>query len=35
VPLTASISFDVALNPDFSNMENDQQTIAPQEFRAM
>lgn len=31
--LTDSIHFLAALNPDFSNVEVDQQTIAPQEFR--
>jgi hypothetical protein len=33
VPLTATISFVGTLAPDFSNVEVDQQTIAPQEFR--
>jgi hypothetical protein len=33
VPLTGTISFVGALAPDFSNVEIDQQTIAPQEFR--
>lgn len=33
VPLTSTINFVGALNPDFSNVEIDQQTIAPQEFR--
>jgi hypothetical protein len=31
-PLTDSISFVGALNPDFSGIENDQTTISPQEF---
>ncbi len=33
VPLTSTISLVGALAPDFSNVEIDQQTIAPQEFR--
>lgn len=33
VPLTNTINFVGTLNPDFSNVEVDQQTIAPQEFR--
>jgi hypothetical protein len=33
VPLTSTINFVGTLNPDFSNVETDQQTIAPQEFR--
>lgn len=33
VPLTSSLNFDGTLNPDFSNLENDQQVISPQEFR--
>jgi hypothetical protein len=33
VPLTSTINFVGTLNPDFSNVEIDQQTIAPQEFR--
>ncbi len=33
VPLTDTITFVGTLNPDFSNVEIDQQTIAPQEFR--
>ncbi len=33
VPLTGTISFVGALAPDFSNVEVDQQTISPQEFR--
>ncbi len=33
VPLTPSLNFDGTLNPDFSNVENDQQVISPQEFR--
>ncbi len=33
VPLTGTIAFVGALAPDFSNVEIDQQTIAPQEFR--
>lgn len=32
-PLTRTISFVGTANPDFSNVEIDQQTIAPQEFR--
>jgi hypothetical protein len=32
-PLTSTISFVGTANPDFSNVEVDQQTIAPQEFR--
>jgi hypothetical protein len=32
-PLTPTISFVGTANPDFSNVEIDQQTIAPQEFR--
>ena len=32
-PLTSTINFAGTLNPDFSNVEIDQQTIAPQEFR--
>jgi hypothetical protein len=32
-PLTQTISFVGTANPDFSNVEIDQQTIAPQEFR--
>lgn len=32
-PLTPTISFVGTLAPDFSNVEVDQQTIAPQEFR--
>ncbi len=32
-PLTQTINFVGTLNPDFSNVEIDQQTIAPQEFR--
>ncbi|PZR56985.1 MAG: hypothetical protein DLM50_07050 [Candidatus Meridianibacter frigidus] len=32
-PITSTISFVGTLNPDFSNVELDQQTIAPQEFR--
>ncbi len=31
-PITSTTSFVGALNPDFSNIEVDQQTIAPQEF---
>jgi hypothetical protein len=31
-PLTATINFVGTANPDFSNVEIDQQTIAPQEF---
>jgi hypothetical protein len=31
-PLTPTINFVGTLNPDFSNVEIDQQTIAPQEF---
>jgi hypothetical protein len=33
VPLTPTINFVGTLDPDFSNVEIDQQTIAPQEFR--
>ncbi|MDB5042914.1 MAG: hypothetical protein JWN27_3640 [Candidatus Eremiobacteraeota bacterium] len=33
VPVTGTASFVGALAPDFSNVEIDQQTIAPQEFR--
>lgn len=33
IPLTPGLNFDGTLNPDFSNLENDQQVIAPQEFR--
>jgi uncharacterized protein DUF5916 len=32
-PITNTINFVGTLNPDFSNVEIDQQTIAPQEFR--
>jgi hypothetical protein len=32
-PITPTISFVGTANPDFSNVEIDQQTIAPQEFR--
>ncbi|MBV8148015.1 MAG: hypothetical protein JO092_02855, partial [Candidatus Eremiobacteraeota bacterium] len=32
-PLTPTVSFVGTANPDFSNVEIDQQTIAPQEFR--
>lgn len=32
-PITNTINFVSTLNPDFSNVEIDQQTIAPQEFR--
>jgi hypothetical protein len=32
-PITPTISFVGTANPDFSNVEVDQQTIAPQEFR--
>jgi len=32
VPITPSLNFDATLNPDFSNVENDQQVISPQEF---
>lgn len=32
-PITATMSFVGTLDPDFSNVEVDQQTIAPQEFR--
>ncbi len=31
-PITSTINFVGTLNPDFSNVEVDQQTIAPQEF---
>jgi hypothetical protein len=33
VPLSSTINFVGTLNPDFSNVEIDQETIAPQEFR--
>jgi len=33
VPITGTTSFVAAFAPDFSNVEIDQQTIAPQEFR--
>lgn len=33
VPLTSTINFAATLNPDFSNVETDQETILPQEFR--
>jgi len=33
VPLTGTLAFVGALAPDFSNVEVDQQTISPQEFR--
>ena len=33
VPITGTASFVAAVAPDFSNVEVDQQTIAPQEFR--
>jgi len=33
LPLTPTLSFVGTLNPDFSNVEIDQQTIAPQEFQ--
>jgi hypothetical protein len=33
IPITSTINFVGTLNPDFSNVEIDQQTIAPQEFR--
>ncbi|HEY9085368.1 MAG TPA: hypothetical protein VIN40_05465 [Candidatus Tyrphobacter sp.] len=33
VPVTSTINFVGTLDPDFSNVEVDQQTIAPQEFR--
>lgn len=33
LPLTKSMSFVGTIAPDFSNVETDQQTIAPQEFR--
>lgn len=32
-PITSTINFVGTANPDFSNVEIDQQTIAPQEFR--
>jgi len=32
-PITSTINFVGTMNPDFSNVEIDQQTIAPQEFR--
>jgi len=33
IPFTNTLAFVGTLNPDFSNVEVDQQTIAPQEFR--
>ena len=33
VPITQTINFVGTLHPDFSNVEIDQETIAPQEFR--
>ena len=33
LPLTSTVSFVGTANPDFSNVEIDQQTIAPQEFQ--
>jgi hypothetical protein len=33
VPVTATVNLVGTLNPDFSNVETDQQTIVPQEFR--
>jgi hypothetical protein len=33
VPFTNTLAFVATLAPDFSNVENDQTTIAPQEFR--
>jgi hypothetical protein len=33
IPITPTISFVGTANPDFSNVEIDQQTITPQEFR--
>ncbi len=33
VPVTATTNFVATVNPDFSNVEIDQQTISPQEFR--
>lgn len=35
VPVTSTVNFVGTLNPDFSNVEIDQQTIAPQEFRRL
>jgi hypothetical protein len=32
IPFTRSLAFVTTLGPDFSNVENDQTTIAPQEF---
>jgi hypothetical protein len=32
VPVTSAVNFVGTVNPDFSNVETDQQTIAPQEF---
>lgn len=32
-PLEPTVNLDVALSPDFSNVEVDQQTISPQQFR--
>lgn len=33
VPITSTLSFVGTINPDFSNVEQDQTTIAPQEFQ--
>jgi hypothetical protein len=33
IPITSGLNLDATLNPDFSNVESDQQTISPQEFR--
>ncbi|MBV8748733.1 MAG: hypothetical protein JO103_03360 [Candidatus Eremiobacteraeota bacterium] len=33
IPVTATTTFVGAFSPDFSNVETDQQTIAPQQFR--
>jgi hypothetical protein len=33
IPITSTINFVGTLDPDFSNVEVDQETIAPQEFR--
>ncbi|MBV8149920.1 MAG: hypothetical protein JO101_05130 [Candidatus Eremiobacteraeota bacterium] len=32
-PVTPTVNLDLALSPDFSNVEIDQQTITPQQFR--
>lgn len=33
IPISDGINVDATLDPDFSNVESDQQTISPQEFR--